>query len=128
MTGGDDAATRVIASESFPGRGAARKSATTRVNALLLVHRRSGIVPHSGYVKVPIQRRIIFMLRCARDTPDCFVAELLIGPAASGRTRTLGTFARAGRRETERAIFQPLLDHALSKSIGFLARSLRLSE
>src|SRR5262249_19923858 len=43
----------------LPGRGAARNSAFTRVNTLLLVHRRSGIVKYAEYGTIPVQQRTI---------------------------------------------------------------------
>jgi hypothetical protein len=43
----------------FPGRGAARRSAFTRVFDAQWVHRRSGIVPASETAKVPVQQRTI---------------------------------------------------------------------
>jgi hypothetical protein len=43
----------------FPDAVQRANSAFTRVNALLLVHRRSGIVPYSECVTVPVQQRTI---------------------------------------------------------------------
>jgi hypothetical protein len=45
-----------------------RKSASTRVNALLPVHRWSGIVKNGGFATIPGLQRITYVLRCARET------------------------------------------------------------
>jgi hypothetical protein len=58
-SGHSDLISGISSSPVFPGRGASRSSAFTRVFDALWVQRRSGIVPDSASVKVPVQQRSI---------------------------------------------------------------------